>query len=221
MRGSAAGSLTLYCLGVTDINPLPYRIVFERFLNLERKEMPDIDMDFQDDRREEVINYMVNKYGREHVAHIITFGTLGARAAIRDVGRSLAVPYADVDRVARMIPTRLGITLEAAQKDPDSELAEAVSVDETIRNLVETAQGLEGITRHSSTHAAGIVISEQPLDEVVPPPTPPEGRRDQFAGDDHSVRHGSCRRTRTAQDGLSRTGQPDRPRQGAPPYRQH
>ena len=168
VRGSAAGSLTLYCLGVTDINPLPYRIVFERFLNLERKEMPDIDMDFQDDRREEVINYMVSKYGREHVAHIITFGTLGARAAIRDVGRALAVPYADVDRVARMIPTRLGTTLESAQKEPDSELAEAVSVDETIRNLVETAQGLEGVTRHSSTHAAGIVISEQPLDEVVP-----------------------------------------------------
>ena len=168
VRGSAAGSLTLYCLGVTDINPLPYRIVFERFLNLERKEMPDIDMDFQDDRREEVINYMVNKYGREHVAHIITFGTLGARAAIRDVGRALAVPYADVDRVARMIPTRLGTTLESAQKEPNSELAEAVSVDETIRNLVETAQGLEGVTRHSSTHAAGIVISEQPLDEVVP-----------------------------------------------------
>ena len=168
VRGSAAASLTLYCLGVTDVNPLPHRLVFERFLNLERKEMPDIDMDFQDDRREEVINYVVQKYGREHVAHIITFGTLGARAAIRDVGRALAMPYADVDRVARMIPTRLGITLEDTQKDPDSELAEAVSVNETIRRLVETAQGLEGVTRHSSTHAAGIVISEQPLDEVVP-----------------------------------------------------
>ena len=168
LRGSAPASLTLYCLGVTDVNPLPYRLVFERFLNLERKEMPDIDMDFQDDRREEVINYVVEKYGREHVAHIITFGTLGARAAIRDVGRALAMPYPDVDRVARMIPTRLGTTLESAQKEPDSELAEAVSVDESIRNLVQTAQGLEGVARHSSTHAAGIVISEQPLDEVVP-----------------------------------------------------
>ena len=108
VRGSAAASLVLYCLGVTNVNPLPYRLVFERFLNLERKEMPDIDMDFQDDRREEVINYVVDKYGREHVAHIITFGTLGARAAIRDVGRALAMPYGDVDRVARMIPTRLG-----------------------------------------------------------------------------------------------------------------
>ena len=168
VRGSAAASLALYCLGVTDVNPLPYRLVFERFLNLERKEMPDIDMDFQDDRREEVINYVVQKYGREHVAHIITFGTLGARAAIRDVGRALAMPYADVDRVARMIPTRLGVTLEDAKSDPNAELGEAVAVDETIRNLVETAQGLEGVTRHSSTHAAGVVISEQPLDEVVP-----------------------------------------------------
>ena len=168
VRGSAAASLVLYCLGVTNINPLPYRLVFERFLNLERKEMPDIDMDFQDDRREEVINYVVDKYGREHVAHIITFGTLGARAAIRDVGRALAMPYADVDRVARMIPTRLGITLDDAKTEDGSELGEAVQTDESIRTLVETAEGLEGVTRHSSTHAAGVVISQQPLDEVVP-----------------------------------------------------
>ena len=168
VRGSAAASLTLYCLGVTNVNPLPYRLVFERFLNLERKEMPDIDMDFQDDRREEVINYVVQKYGREHVAHIITFGTLGARAALRDVGRALAMTYGDVDRIARMIPTKLGITLEEAKSDPESELAEAINSDETIRTLVETAQGLEGVTRHSSTHAAGVVISQQPLDEIVP-----------------------------------------------------
>ncbi len=168
VRGSAAASLTLYCLGVTNVDPMPHKLVFERFLNLERKEMPDIDMDFQDDRREEVINYVVDKYGREHVAHIITFGTLGARAAIRDVGRALAMPYADVDRVARMIPMRLGITLEDAKSATDSELGEAVSSDPSIRKLVETAQGLEGVTRHSSTHAAGVVISEQPLDEVVP-----------------------------------------------------
>ncbi len=168
VRGSAAASLVLYCLGVTNVNPLPYRLVFERFLNLERKEMPDIDMDFQDDRREEVINYVVDKYGREHVAHIITFGTLGARAAIRDVGRALAIPYADVDRVARMIPTRLGISLEDAKSEAGSELGEAIESDESIRELVETAEGLEGVTRHSSTHAAGVVISQQPLDEVVP-----------------------------------------------------
>lgn len=168
VRGSAAASLVLYCLGVTNVNPLPYRLVFERFLNLERKEMPDIDMDFQDDRREEVINYVVDKYGREHVAHIITFGTLGARAAIRDVGRALAMPYADVDRVARMIPTRLGITLDDAKTEDGSELGEAIQADESIRELVQTAEGLEGVTRHSSTHAAGVVISQQPLDEVVP-----------------------------------------------------
>ena len=168
VRGSAAASLTLYCLGVTNVNPLPYRLVFERFLNLERKEMPDIDMDFQDDRREEVINYVVQKYGREHVAHIITFGTLGARAALRDVGRALGMTYGDVDRVARMIPTKLGITLDEAKSDPTSELAEAINDDEAIRNLVETAEGLEGVTRHSSTHAAGVVISQQPLDEIVP-----------------------------------------------------
>ncbi len=168
VRGSAAASLVLYCLGVTNVNPLPYRLVFERFLNLERKEMPDIDMDFQDDRREEVINYVVNKYGREHVAHIITFGTLGARAAIRDVGRALAMPYADVDRVARMIPMRLGISLDDAKSEQGSELGEAIEADESIRELVQTAEGLEGVTRHSSTHAAGVVISQQPLDEVVP-----------------------------------------------------
>ena len=168
VRGSAAASLVLYCLGVTNVNPLPYRLVFERFLNLERKEMPDIDMDFQDDRREEVINYVVAKYGHEHVAHIITFGTLGARAAVRDVGRALAIPYADVDRVARMIPTRLGITLADAVSERGSELGQAVAADESVRNLIETAQGLEGVTRHSSTHAAGVVISQQPLDEVVP-----------------------------------------------------
>ena len=168
VRGSAAASLVLYCLGVTNVNPLPYRLVFERFLNLERKEMPDIDMDFQDDRREEVINYVVDKYGREHVAHIITFGTLGARAAIRDVGRALAMPYADVDRVARMIPMRLGISLDDAKSEQGSELGEAIEADESIRELVQTAEGLEGVTRHSSTHAAGVVISQQPLDEVVP-----------------------------------------------------
>ena len=168
VRGSAAASLTLYCLDVTDVNPMPYKLVFERFLNLERKEMPDIDFDFQDDRREEVINYVVRKYGREHVAHIITFGTLGARAAIRDVGRALAMQYSDVDRVARMIPTKLGITLEEAKSEPESELAEAIEADESIRTLIETAQGLEGVTRNSGTHAAGIVISRQPLDEVAP-----------------------------------------------------
>ena len=167
VRGSAAASLVLYCLGVTDVNPLPYSLVFERFLNVERKEMPDIDMDFQDDRREEVINYVVDKYGREHVAQIITFGTFGAKAAIRDVGRALAMPYGDVDRVARLVPNRLNITLDdALEQSP--EMKEIYDADETVKRLIDNAQGLEGLTRHTSTHAAAVVISQEPLDDIVP-----------------------------------------------------
>ena len=167
VRGSAAASLVLYCLGITDVDPMPYTLVFERFLNLERKEMPDIDMDFQDDRREEVINYCIEKYGSAHVAQIITFGTMGAKAVIRDVGRALAIPYGDVDQVARMIPTKLGVTLEEA-KELNPEFQQAIDSDETVKNLVETALGLEGLTRHSSTHAAAVVISQEPLTDVVP-----------------------------------------------------
>ena len=174
VRGSAAGSLVLYCLGATDVNPLQYGIVFDRFLNVGRKELPDIDMDFQDDRREEVLNYVVGKYGREHVAQIITFGTLGARASIRDVGRALAMPYTEVDRIARLIPNRLNITLDAAM-EPGSELLEVYGADEGVRKLVDTARSLEGVTRHSSTHAAGVVISEKPLDDYVPLQRPAKG----------------------------------------------
>ena len=174
VRGSAAASLALYCLDVTDINPLEYRLVFERFLNLERKEMPDIDMDFQDDRRDEVIQYVTRKYGRDHVAQIITFGTLGAKAAIRDVGRALAMPYADVDRVARLVPFRLHITLdEAIESTP--ELKEMYQEDATLRHLIDTARRLEGVVRHASTHAAGVVISQEPLAEYVPLQRPIKG----------------------------------------------
>ena len=167
VRGSAAASLVLFCLGVTDVNPLPYRLVFERFLNVERKEMPDIDMDFQDDRREEVINYVVDKYGREHVAQIITFGTFGAKAAIRDVGRALAMPYGDVDRVARLVPNRLNIKLEEALEQ-SPEMKEIYDADEGVAKLVDTAIGLEGLARHTSTHAAAVLISQEPLDDIVP-----------------------------------------------------
>ena len=167
VRGSAAGSLVLYCLGVTDVNPLTYDIVFERFLNLERHEMPDIDMDFQDDRREEVLNYVVSRYGADHVAQIITFGTLGAKASVRDVGRALAMPYAEVDRIARLIPNRLKVTLDESL-EMEEELREVYGADEDIKRLIDTARGVEGITRHSSTHAAGVVISEEPLDTYVP-----------------------------------------------------
>ena len=174
VRGSAAGSLALYCLGITDVNPLQYDIVFERFLNIERRELPDVDMDFQDDRREEVINYIVARYGREHVAQIITFGTLGAKASIRDVGRALEMPYAEVDRIARLVPSRLNMTLDKAMEESD-ELREVYGADESIRALVDTAKGLEGTTRHSSTHAAGIVISDEPLSEHVPLQRPTKG----------------------------------------------
>ena len=175
VRGSAASSLALYCLGVTDIDPLEHRLVFERFLNIERKEMPDIDMDFQDDRREEAIQYVTRKYGPDHVAQIITFGTLGARAAIRDAGRALGMTYADVDRVAQFIPRiPLGITLQEGY-EASPEMQEAYNGDEEYRKLIDTARGLEGVTRHVSTHAAGVVISEDPLIEHIPLQRPTKG----------------------------------------------
>ncbi len=167
VRGSAASSIVLHCLGITPLDPLEHGLVFERFLNIERKEMPDIDMDFQDDRRDEVINYVSQKYGQDHVAQIITFGTLGARAAIRDVGRALGMPYGDVDRVARLIPNVVGMTLNRAM-DENSELKTIYQDDEIVHNLVNAARRVEGISRHASTHAAGVVISKEPLTNHVP-----------------------------------------------------
>jgi DNA polymerase-3 subunit alpha len=167
VRGSAASSIILHCLGITPLDPLEHGLVFERFLNIERREMPDIDMDFQDDRRDEVINYVSQKYGQDHVAQIITFGTLGARAAIRDVGRALGMPYGDVDRVARLIPNVVGMTLGRAL-DENVELKNIYQEDEIVRNLVNTARRVEGISRHASTHAAGVVISKEPLTNHVP-----------------------------------------------------
>ena len=173
VRGSAAASLALYCLSVTEVDPLEYRLVFERFLNVERKEMPDIDMDFQDDRRDEVLAYVTQRYGRDKVAQIITFGTLGAKASLRDVGRALAMSYADVDRVARLVPLK-SRTLEDALS-VSSELKEIYDNEEPIRNLVDTAQRLEGTVHHVSTHAAGVVISSDPLTEYVPLQKPIRG----------------------------------------------
>ncbi|MEW6142781.1 MAG: DNA polymerase III subunit alpha [Chloroflexota bacterium] len=167
VRGSAAASLALYCLGVTDIDPLQHKLVFERFLNIERREMPDIDMDFQDDRREEVIAYVNQKYGTDHVAQIITFGTLGARAALRDVGRALGLPYGQVDAVARLIPGLPGTILDKALQEVP-ELSDIYHKDEMVRNLIDTAKRLEGTVRHASTHAAGVVISRDPLVNYVP-----------------------------------------------------
>ncbi len=167
VRGSAAASLALYCLSVTDVDPLAYGLVFERFLNVERHELPDIDLDFQDDRRDEVLAYVNRKYGSDHVAQIITFGTMGARAAIRDTGRALGVPYAQVDMVARLIPLEPTITLERALAQ-SQELHDICHQDAAIRNLIDSARKLEGMVRHVSTHAAGVVIAHEPLIEYVP-----------------------------------------------------
>jgi len=167
VRGSAAASIVLHCLGITQIDPIETRLVFERFLNLERQEMPDIDLDFQDDRRDEVISYVSQKYGNDHVAQIITFGTLGAKAAIRDVGRALGMPYGDVDRVARLIPNAPGMDLARALEE-NSELDSIYREDTIINNLINSARKVEGIARHASTHAAGVVISREPLTRYVP-----------------------------------------------------
>src|SRR5579864_4421660 len=166
-RGSAAGSLVAYALGITDIDPLQHELLFERFLNPERVSMPDIDIDFCMNRRGEVINYVTQKYGRDNVAQIITFGTMAAKAAIKDVGRAMDIPYADVDRIAKMVPTQLNITLEQAIAD-SAQLREAIEKDGQIRELFETAKKLEGMVRNSGVHAAGVVISPRPLTELVP-----------------------------------------------------
>ncbi|MBI5853863.1 MAG: DNA polymerase III subunit alpha, partial [Nitrospirae bacterium] len=166
-RGSAAGSLVAYALRITDLDPLVYSLLFERFLNPERISLPDIDMDFCMDRRGEVINYVVDKYGSDHVAQIITFGTMKAKAAIRDVGRVLEMPYADVDRIAKLVPDDLKMTLDKAL-DQEPKLKELVDTDPKVRELMGIAQSLEGLARHASTHAAGVVISDLPLTEHVP-----------------------------------------------------
>ncbi|MFC1907926.1 DNA polymerase III subunit alpha [Chloroflexota bacterium] len=167
VRGSAAASIVLHCLGITEVDPIENKLVFERFLNLERQEMPDIDLDFEDDRRDEVISYVSQKYGQDHVAQIITFGTLGAKAALRDAGRALGLPYSDVDRVARLIPFAPGMTLVRAL-DENNELKTIYQQDTVVHNLVDSARKVEGIARHASTHAAGVVISKEPLTKYVP-----------------------------------------------------
>lgn len=166
-RGSAAGSIVSYCLGITNVDPMKYQLLFERFLNPERVSMPDIDIDFCYERRQEVIDYVVEKYGEEKVAQIITFGTMAARAAIRDVGRALDISYGDVDRIAKMIPMELGITIGRAL-EINPEFKELYNNDRQVHYLVDMAKDLEGLPRHSSTHAAGVVIAKDPLIELVP-----------------------------------------------------
>jgi len=166
-RGSAAGSLVAYCLNITNVDPMTYGLLFERFLNPERISMPDFDIDFCYERREEVIEYVSKKYGNDKVAQIITFGTMAARAAVRDVGRALGIPYARVDTIAKLIPWEPNITIEKALK-MESQLKELMSNDKDIKKLIETASSLEGLARHASTHAAGIVLSQQPLTDYIP-----------------------------------------------------
>ena len=166
-RGSAAGSLVAYCLRITDIDPIKYNLIFERFLNPERVSMPDIDIDFCYERRQEVIDYVVEKYGKEKVAQIITFGTMKAKAAIKDVGRVMGVSYGDTDAIAKAIPNRLNITIKQALEIND-ELREKYENDDTVRRILDISMAIEGMPRHSSTHAAGVVISKKDIDEYVP-----------------------------------------------------
>ena len=166
-RGSAAGSLVSYALQITDVDPLQYNLLFERFLNPERVSMPDIDIDFCMRRRGELIEYVTQKYGRENVAQIITFGTMAAKAAVKDVGRAMEITYGEVDRLAKLIPTTLGIELKDALEEAP-QLKSAVNSDERLKDLMAVALRLEGLARHASTHAAGVVISPRPLTDVVP-----------------------------------------------------
>ena len=166
-RGSAAGSIVSYTLEITDIDPIKYNLLFERFLNPERVSMPDIDVDFCYERRQEVIDYVVRKYGKECVVQIVTFGTLAARGVIRDVGRVLDMPYATTDAIAKMVPTDLGITLDKALKQ-NPELRNLYESDGQVKYLIDTCKRLEGLPRHTSMHAAGVVISQKPVDEYVP-----------------------------------------------------
>ncbi len=173
-RGSAAGSLVSYCLGITDLDPIKYSLIFERFLNPERVSMPDIDVDFCYERRQEVIDYVVRKYGKDRVVQIVTFGTMAARAVIKDVGRVLDLPYAMVDNIAKMVPREIGITIDKAIKgNPD--LRNLYENDPQVKDLIDKSRRLEGLPRHASMHAAGVLISKSSVDEYVPLSTGSDG----------------------------------------------
>ncbi|VAX13441.1 DNA polymerase III alpha subunit, partial [hydrothermal vent metagenome] len=185
-RGSAAGSMVAFALSITNIDPFEYGLIFERFLNPERISMPDIDIDFCMDRRGEIINYVRDKYGgRSHVAQIITFGRMKARAVIRDVARTMAIPYTQADKIAKLIPTDLNMTIDIAlEKEP--RLKKMIDGDKQLEHLIDISRTLEGTCRHASTHAAGVVISPRPLTEFVPlfKPTKSEDVTTQFPMND-------------------------------------
>lgn len=166
-RGSGAGSLAAYCIGITGIDPIKYNLLFERFLNPERVSMPDFDIDFSDERRPEMIDYVVKKYGADHVAQIVTFGTMAARGSIRDVGRAMAIPYAQVDAIAKLVPSELNITLDKALQ-VSGELRQRYDTDPQVHALIDMARQVEGMPRNASTHAAGVVITDRPVAEYVP-----------------------------------------------------
>ena len=178
VRGSGAGSIVAFLLGITNLDPLQNSLIFERFLNPGRVSMPDIDIDYPDDRRAEMIDYCVEKYGEDKVSQIITFGTLGARAAVRDVARALDIPLSEVDQLARMIPSVPGksVTITQALEDiPDLKQAYEDKNRPYIKKLLDTATRLEGISRHASTHAAGVLIADKPLVEYTPLNRPTKG----------------------------------------------
>ncbi len=166
-RGSGAGSIVAYAIGITDIDPIQYNLLFERFLNPDRISMPDFDVDFDYERRGEVIEYVARKYGADHVSQIITFGTMSAKSVIRDVGRVLDVPYAEVDKLAKMIPFEIHITIDKALEE-NRELKELYETDQTVKKIIDIAKGLEGMPRNASTHACGVVITKNPVDTYVP-----------------------------------------------------
>ena len=166
-RGSAAGSLVAWCMRITDVDPLDFDLIFERFLNPERVSLPDIDVDFCERRRGEVIDYVTRKYGRENVAQIITFGTMKAKAVVRDVGRALDMPYADVDRIAKQIPPALDMTLDKALAE-NPVLKDMVAKDPKVKEVIDIGKRLEGMSRHASVHAAGVVIAPGPITDYAP-----------------------------------------------------
>ena len=166
-RGSGAGSILAYAIGITDIDPIKYGLLFERFLNPERISMPDFDVDFSDERRQEVIDYVAEKYGHDHVSQIITFGTMAAKMVIRDVARVLDYPYAEADALAKMIPNEIHITIKKAI-DQNKELHDRYEIDEQTRKILDIAMALEGMPRQASTHACGVVITKDPVDTYVP-----------------------------------------------------
>ncbi len=166
-RGSVGGSIVAYVLKITDVDPIKYDLIFERFLNPERVTMPDIDIDFEDDRRQEVIDYVVNKYGKRNVSQIITFGTMAAKAALRDVGRVVELPYSEADKLAKAVPFGLGMTLDRALKE-SPQFAQMYNNNEELRQVIKVSKAVEGMPRHASTHAAGVVVSKLPVDHYVP-----------------------------------------------------